>query len=165
MLSGWRAQQMARGLRECTIVPRERLVRRFLSFTSEYPWQWQPAHVDEWTQSLTGEKRLAPSTIRGYQTDLRLFSEYLCDGRCGAAAHRDLAAGCGGLGPQPGCAGVRQVRHAACPLRQGGARAAAPSPQRALGDGLGGGGGDRLRGEHPAEVRLRRSPGALGDRP
>lgn len=39
MLSGWRAQQMARGLRECTIVPRERLVRRFLAFTSEYPWQ------------------------------------------------------------------------------------------------------------------------------
>jgi hypothetical protein len=67
---------MARGLRECTIVPRERLVRRFLSFTSEYPWQWGPAHVDEWTQSLTGEKRLASSTIRGYQTDLRLFSEF-----------------------------------------------------------------------------------------
>ena len=76
MLSGWRAQQVARGLRECTIVPRERLVRRFLSFTSEYPWQWGPAHVDEWTQSLTGERRLAPSTIRGYQTDLRLFSEF-----------------------------------------------------------------------------------------
>src|SRR6266567_3004309 len=85
MLSGWRAQQMARGLRECTIVPRERLVRRFLSFTSEYPWQWGPAHVDEWTQSLVAERRLAPSTIRGYQTDLRLFSEYLCDGRYGWA--------------------------------------------------------------------------------
>ena len=27
MLSGWRAQQKARGLRDCTIVPRERLVR------------------------------------------------------------------------------------------------------------------------------------------
>jgi site-specific recombinase XerD len=41
--------------------------------------------VDEWTQSLTGEKHLASSTIRGYQTDLRLFSEYLCDGRYGWA--------------------------------------------------------------------------------
>ena len=39
MLSGWRAQQVARGLRESTIVPRERLVRRFLVFTGEYPWQ------------------------------------------------------------------------------------------------------------------------------
>ena len=47
MLSGWRAQQISRGLRECTIVPRERLVRRFLEFTNEYPWQWQPGHVDE----------------------------------------------------------------------------------------------------------------------
>src|SRR5664280_1765310 len=75
MLSGW--------LAEDTMAPRERLVRRFLEFTNEYPWSWGPAHVEEWTQSLTGEQRLAPSTIRGYQTDLRLFSEYLCDARYG----------------------------------------------------------------------------------
>jgi integrase/recombinase XerC len=86
MLKGWRAQQTARGLQEGTIVPRERLVRRFISFTNEYPWGWGPSHVDEWTQSLTGEKHLASSTIRGYQTDLRLFSEYLCDGRYGWVA-------------------------------------------------------------------------------
>ena len=42
MLRGWRAQQTARGLREDTIVPRERLVRRFVAFTNEYPWQWLP---------------------------------------------------------------------------------------------------------------------------
>jgi integrase/recombinase XerC len=29
------------------------------------------------------ESHLAPSTIRGSQTDLRLFSEYLCDARYG----------------------------------------------------------------------------------
>ena len=52
-------------------------MRRFLAFTNEFPWQWRPAHVDEWTLSLTAERHLAPSTIRGYQTDLRLFSEYL----------------------------------------------------------------------------------------
>jgi hypothetical protein len=39
MLRGWRAQQTARGLQESTIAPRERLVRRFLAFTNEYPWQ------------------------------------------------------------------------------------------------------------------------------
>jgi integrase/recombinase XerC len=61
-------------------------MRQFLAFTNEYPWGWGPSHVDEWTQSLTSEKHLAPSTIRGYQTDLRLFSEYLCDGRYGWVA-------------------------------------------------------------------------------
>ena len=48
MLRGWRAQQMARGLREDTIAPRERLVRRFLAFTNEYPWNWGAPHVEEW---------------------------------------------------------------------------------------------------------------------
>src|SRR5882672_6034951 len=85
MLRGWRAQQIARGLRDDTIDARERLVRRFLEFTNEYPWQWGPSHVEEWTVSQTGERHLAPSTIRSYQTDLRLFSEYLTDGRYGWA--------------------------------------------------------------------------------
>jgi integrase/recombinase XerC len=79
MLRGWRAQQGARGLREDTSDARERLMRRFLVFTGEFPWQWGPAQVDEWTLSLTSERHLAPSTIRGYQTVLRLFSEYLTD--------------------------------------------------------------------------------------
>src|SRR5260370_30102218 len=61
MLSGWRAQQMARGLRECTIVPRERLVRRFLSFTSEDPWPWGAADVGEVAPSLARGKGPAPA--------------------------------------------------------------------------------------------------------
>jgi hypothetical protein len=93
MLSGWRAQQQARGLQEATIAPRERLVRAFVGFTSEYPWTWGPGHVDEWTLSLAGERHLAPSTIRGYQTGLRLFSEYLTDGRYGWAAACEKAFG------------------------------------------------------------------------
>jgi site-specific recombinase XerD len=91
MLQGWRAQQAARGLQEDTILSRERLVRRFLEFTNEYPWNWGPSHVDEWTQSLTSESHLAPSTIRCYQTDLRLFSEYLTDGRYGWAVECEKA--------------------------------------------------------------------------
>ena len=86
MLRGWRAQQAARGLRADTARYRERLVRRFQAFTNEFPWQWQPAHVDEWTLTLTAERHLAPATIRGYQTDLRLFSEYLTDARYGWTA-------------------------------------------------------------------------------
>jgi integrase/recombinase XerC len=86
MLRGWRAQQSARGLRERTIEARERLVRRFLAFTNEYPWQWSPANVDEWTLTLTAEHHLASATIRGYQTELRMFTEYLTDARYGWAA-------------------------------------------------------------------------------
>ena len=79
MLRGWRAQQTARGLKDDTIAPRERLIRRFLDFTNEYPWRWTASHVDEWSLSMVSERHLAPSTIRGYQTDLRLFTEFLTD--------------------------------------------------------------------------------------
>src|SRR5665213_181123 len=85
MLRGWRAQQVARGLRAETIEARERLVRRFAAEANEYPWRWGPRHVEEWTLCLTGEKHLAPSTIRGYQVDLRLFGDYLTDPRYGWA--------------------------------------------------------------------------------
>lgn len=93
MWRGWRAQQSARGLRADTIAYRERLARRFLGFTNEFPWQWGPAHVDEWMLTLTAESHLAPSTIRGYQSDLRLFSEFLTDARYGWAAACEEAFG------------------------------------------------------------------------
>src|SRR2546430_171709 len=83
MVRGWRAQRAARGLREDTIGARERLMRRFSDFTNEYPWAWQPSHVDEWSLSLTTEGHLAPSTVRAYQCSLRSFNEYLCDNRYG----------------------------------------------------------------------------------
>jgi site-specific recombinase XerD len=93
MLRGWRAQQTARGLQSATIEAREKLVRRFLEFTNAYPWQWTPGDVDDWTLSLTSEKHLAPSSIRGYQTDLRLFSEYVTDGRYGWSVECEKAFG------------------------------------------------------------------------
>ena len=110
MLRGWRAQQTARGLREDTIAPRERLVRRFVAFTNEYPWHWLPGHVDEWTQSLMAESHLAPSTIRGYQTDLRLFSEYLCDARYGWVAMCEKQFG-PGVHPVPICHEWNTIAH------------------------------------------------------
>ncbi|WP_280258045.1 hypothetical protein [Nocardia wallacei] len=239
MLRGWRAQQAARGLPDATIAPRERVVRRFLGFTNEYPWNWLPGHVEEWSLWMTSERRLAPSTIRGNQTVVRLFSEYLCDARYGwareceerfgpgvhpvpichewntivhlndyegnpearpftrgelqrffdhadeqveravrakrkgaLAAYRDatlfkvmygwgfaadgdLEAGSGRLGPQPGCSGVRALRHAACPLRQGGARAAAAAAQCSVGDGVGSPIGSRLCRPYPSQIRVR----------
>ena len=86
MLQGWRAQQAARGLREETMLEREHLARRFLEFTNDYPWGWLPGHVEEFTLSLITERHLAPSTIRGYQVTLRLFSEFLTDPRYGWVA-------------------------------------------------------------------------------
>jgi site-specific recombinase XerD len=83
MLRGWRAQQLARGLKDETISDRERLIRRFHAFANEYPWQWLPGHMDEWSAHLTSERHLAPSTIRAYQGDVRLFTEFLVDGRYG----------------------------------------------------------------------------------
>jgi len=245
MLRGWRAQQIARGLRASTIDPREALVHRFVAFTNEFPWQWGPGHVDEWTLTLTTEHHLAPATIRGYQTDLRLFSEYLTDSRYGwvaaceeafgdfpvpichewntiahlndnegspearplsreelqrfldyaddqveraarskrkgaLAAYRDATLfkvvygwglrrtetsklGMTDWGRNPAAA-ERQVRDAACALRQGRAWAAATAAQRRLGDGLGGGRGRRLRREHPAPFRCRGSSGVVADR-
>ena len=55
------------------------------------------SHVDEWSMSMTGEGHLAPSTIRGYQTDLRLFSEYLADDArygWGSACERQFGSAC-----------------------------------------------------------------------
>ena len=96
MLRGWRAQQRARGLNPgTTIDPRERLVRRFLEFTNEYPWAWTAQHMDEWSLHLTAEEHLAVSTIRGYQCAMRLFSEFLTDGRYGWAPACEQAFGAG----------------------------------------------------------------------
>jgi site-specific recombinase XerD len=83
MLRGWQTQQLSRGLREDSIEAREQLVRRFLAFTNDYPWHWTAAHVDEWSAWLVAERHLAPSTLRSYQGMLRLFSEFLTDGRYG----------------------------------------------------------------------------------
>jgi integrase len=95
MLRGWQAQQSARGLQAETIEARDRLVRRFLGVTNEFPWDWLPGHMEEWTLSLLGEKHLMPSTIRSYQTHLRLFGEYLTDPRYGWGASCEEAFGIG----------------------------------------------------------------------
>ena len=95
MLRGWRAQQAARGLREGTIGRRERLGAPVPGVHQRVPVAVDTAHVDEWSLWLTSEKRLAPSTIRGYQGNLRLFSEFLTDARYGwvAACEKEFGRG------------------------------------------------------------------------
>ncbi len=110
MLHGFRAQQISRGLRPETIEGRERLARRFLEVTNEYPWDWGPAHLEEWTLTLVAEKHLASSTIRGYQVDLRLFGDYLTDPRYGWRAACEEAFG-PGVHPVPICHEWNTVAH------------------------------------------------------
>lgn len=84
MLSGWARQQRSRLLAEGTIAPRLLLVRRFCEFAGSHPWDWNAGDVEDFTTSLmSGKGRLAPSTIRGYHLTLRLFCDYLLDGRYG----------------------------------------------------------------------------------
>jgi site-specific recombinase XerD len=84
MLEGWTRQQHSRMLRETTIGERARLVRRFAEFTGQYPWQWTPSEVEAFISELrSGPKPVAFSTVRGYQTTLRLFVEFVTDPRYG----------------------------------------------------------------------------------
>jgi len=82
MLRGWACQQRSRLLTVGTVEPRVRLLRRFQDFTGEYPWRWTPGDVEEFTTSMvSGTSSRAVSTVRGYQTTLRLFCDYVTDAR------------------------------------------------------------------------------------
>lgn len=84
MLTGWGRQMRARFLRDSTIGPRIRLVRRFAEFTDLYPWQWTPAEGEAWISALrSGSSPLSLSTARNYEIGIRMFCEYLRDGRYG----------------------------------------------------------------------------------
>jgi integrase/recombinase XerC len=79
MLEGWTNQQMARNLGVATIRARAELVRRFADHAGEFPWQWAPAHLEEWSTDLRAVRGLAQSSVRGYQTAIRLFCVYAAD--------------------------------------------------------------------------------------
>ncbi|WP_433858344.1 tyrosine-type recombinase/integrase [Streptomyces kronopolitis] len=93
MLSGWRSQQLSRNLKHGTIYDRMRIVKKFQDFSAEYPWQWSAGHMDDWSATLTSERHLAASTVRGYQGAVRLFTEFLVDPRYGWAPVCETAFG------------------------------------------------------------------------
>lgn len=87
MLAGWERQQRSRLLAEATITARSALVARFARFTNDYPWRWLPGDVEGFVTALRGGDRpAAHSTVRNYQTSLRLFCEFVTDARYGWAA-------------------------------------------------------------------------------
>ncbi|MBQ0927545.1 tyrosine-type recombinase/integrase [Saccharopolyspora endophytica] len=84
MLEGWARQQRVRFLRDETIKRRLDLLRRLHRFSELYPWQWNVGEVEAFFDHLrSGSRPIAASTARGYQTDLRMFLDYLVDARYG----------------------------------------------------------------------------------
>lgn len=87
MLEGWTMQQRGgRNLRKHSVASAIGIVKRFHDFTSEWPWQWTAATMDEWMMHLVAVRKLAPSTIRGYQQAVRRFCDYLCSEHYGWSA-------------------------------------------------------------------------------
>ncbi len=115
MLEGWAKQQLGgRGLAPKTVERRRVVVRQFLDFTNEYPWNWTAAHLDEWSADLVGARGRAKSTMRNFHDAIRSFESYIlsphygwvqeCEARFGTypvricfesntTAHRSYSAG------------------------------------------------------------------------
>lgn len=89
MLVGWANQQRARRLGESIISARERTVRRFVEFTTAWPWEWNPGQVDSWIT----QGGWAHSTVRSYQGALAAFLDYVCDPRYGWVAECEQQVG------------------------------------------------------------------------
>lgn len=78
MLEGWARQQRGgRLVSEKTVEDRVSVVRRFCAIANEYPWQWTAGHVDDWMTDLVVQRHRQPSTIRNYQSALRMFCNYI----------------------------------------------------------------------------------------
>ncbi|WP_239133783.1 tyrosine-type recombinase/integrase [Rugosimonospora africana] len=60
------------------------LIRRLAEFTNQYPWQWACAELEAFFDMLRSAPRPAAlSTLRGYQTTMRLFQDFVTDTRYG----------------------------------------------------------------------------------
>jgi site-specific recombinase XerD len=84
MVAGWARQQQARLLAQNAISGNVVAVRRFATFTNDYPWVWTPADVEEFFAELRS-RGFALSTLRAHQVRLRLFGEFIIDPRYGWA--------------------------------------------------------------------------------
>jgi hypothetical protein len=91
MLRGWRTQQHSRQLSEDTIEGRESYVGRLQGFTNQYPWQWGPGSLEDFTSTEFRSKQRAKSTIRGMHNAIGLFCEYITDVRCFQSTKSDVA--------------------------------------------------------------------------
>lgn len=86
MLDGWGLQQQSRFLAASTISGRRQLLGRFHRWTNEYPWQWGPQDLEEWTAVAISERKATFSTVRNVHVTMSLFFDYICDSRYGWVA-------------------------------------------------------------------------------
>lgn len=78
VLTGWRRSQITQNFTQQTAKRRIASVMRLADFSGKYPWEWMPVDADDLFDHLRGVKNLALSTVRAYQTDIKLFCEYAC---------------------------------------------------------------------------------------
>ena len=78
MLEGWRRQQSSRALKSDTVYQRVKVMAAFRKFTGEYPWQWQPQAVIDYSDSMRS-RGCAVSTVRQHQNAIRLFLDFVTD--------------------------------------------------------------------------------------
>lgn len=78
MLSGWTRQQRGgRGNAQTSVDENVRIVRQFIDFVNEYPWEWSASDMDGWTMHLLGVLGRAQATVRNYQGAVRTFCEFI----------------------------------------------------------------------------------------
>ncbi|MGX9901505.1 hypothetical protein ACW0JT_19305 [Arthrobacter sp. SA17] len=84
------------------------VVQRFRTSAGAFPWTWSAALFDEWMEDLVTVRRLAPSTIRGYQNAVAQFCDFIC------SPHYDWVAECEsrfGTHPVQVCTEWNTTRH------------------------------------------------------
>ena len=79
VLTGWRRAQLAQNFSPDTVRRRVASVLRMGDFVGSYPWQWTAADADDFFGHLRGVRNLAHTTVRAYQTDVKLFLDYAID--------------------------------------------------------------------------------------
>ncbi|KAA0096075.1 site-specific integrase [Mycolicibacterium sp. P1-18] len=79
VLTGWRRAHLAQNFSSETVRRRIASVHRMADFVGSYPWQWTAADADDFFSHLRGVRNLAHTTVRAYQTDVKLFLDYATD--------------------------------------------------------------------------------------
>lgn len=79
MMAGWRRQQLSRNIQQGTIRKHAQDVLRFADLSGRFPWEWAVGDVDDVFAHARSVQNLAQSTVRSYQTSVKLFCDFATD--------------------------------------------------------------------------------------